>query len=60
MSTPIIPSKDSNFDRVSGQAVDDSTQNATKWGIPSQEASTLSTSHDNRHEKFETAGNFYL
>jgi hypothetical protein len=57
MSTPVIPGKDSDFDRVSGQVVDNSQQNATPWGIPPQEVSTLSTSHDDWHEKFETASN---
>jgi hypothetical protein len=57
MSTQVVPSKDSNFDRVSGQVVEDSTQNATKWGIPSQEVTTLTESHENWHEKYETAAN---
>jgi hypothetical protein len=57
MSTPVIPGKDSNFDRVSGQVVDNSQQNATLWGIPPQEVTTLSTSHDSWHEKYETASN---
>jgi hypothetical protein len=57
MSTPVVPSKDADFDRVSGLVVDDSTQNATQWGIPGTEVTTLTTSHENWHEKYETASN---
>jgi hypothetical protein len=55
MNTPVVPHKDVDFDRVSGLVVDDSTQNATPWGIPGPEVTALTESHENWHEKYEKA-----
>ncbi|MDR1154929.1 MAG: hypothetical protein LBL04_09455 [Bacteroidales bacterium] len=55
MSTQAVPSKDSDFDQVSGLAVENSTQYATKWEIPQTEVTTLSDSHIAWHAAFEKA-----
>jgi hypothetical protein len=57
MSTPLLPKKDSEFDRVSGQVAEESAQNAMQWDIPPQEITPVTSSHGNWHQKYETAVN---
>jgi hypothetical protein len=57
MSTQVVPSKDADFDQVSGLVVGESMGNSEKWGIPSQEVAALSESHGSWHAAYEKAGN---
>jgi hypothetical protein len=55
MSTPVIPHKDGDFDQASKLIVEDSTQNLSKWGIPQQEVTNLTTSRAVWHAAYEKA-----
>jgi hypothetical protein len=55
MNTPVVPHKDFDFDRVSGLAVENATQYATKWDIPSPEITLLTDSHTAWHAAYEKA-----
>jgi hypothetical protein len=55
MNTPVIPTKDVNFDRVSGLVVENATLYATKWEIPATEITLLTNSHITWHAAYEKA-----
>jgi hypothetical protein len=55
MNTPVVPTKDFDFDRVSGLVVENATLYASKWDISTTEITRLTDSHTAWHAAYEKA-----